>query len=141
MEREKVTAENLSSVMDFRHVIQVHEDGTVTDGNKMFGMHVPILTMDVDADGQSIHANDEDIISQAKFTGWSLVDGFSSQYRYHGPVMHSSERIGGNMARAILETPGYYVSIVVECEGPESDPEESENTLDPAGWAVAYREV
>lgn len=137
MEHEKVTAENLSSVMDFDHIIRVHEDGTVTHDRDDFS--APVLTMEVDADGQSVHANDEDLIAQAKASGWTLVDGFSSQYRYHGPVMHSSERIGGNMAVAILETPGYYVSLVVECEGPENDPEENENPLDPAGWAVAYR--
>lgn len=138
MEHEKVTAENLSSVMDFDHVIQVHEDGTVSDGSNLMA---PTLTMEVDADGQSVHANDEDLIAQAKASGWTFVDGFSSQYRYHGPVMHSSERIGGNMARAILETPGYYVNLIVECEGPENDPDENENPLDPAGWAVAYREA
>lgn len=138
MEHEKVTVENLSSVMDFDHVIQVHEDGTVSDDNDLMA---PSLTMEVDADGQSVHANDEDIIGQAKASGWGLVTGFSGQYRYHGPVMHSSEFVGGNMARAILETPGYYVKLVVECEGPESDPDENENTLEPAGWAVAYREA
>lgn len=136
MEHEKVTAENLSSVMDFDHVIQVHEDGTVSDGSNLMA---PTLTMEVDADGQSVHANDEDLIAQAKASGWTFVDGFSSQYRYHGPVMHSSESIGGNMARAILETPGYYVNLIVECEGPENDPDENESPLDPAGWAIAYR--
>ena len=139
MTQENVTAETLSSIMDFDHVIQVHEDGTVTHDNG--GHSAPVLTMEVDADGQSIHANDEDLIGQAKASGWTFVDGFSSQYRYHGPVMHSSERIGGNMARAILETPGYYVSLVVECEGPESDSDENENPLAPAGWAVAYRKA
>jgi hypothetical protein len=42
---------------------------------------------------------------------WELLDGYSGQYGYSGPVMHPSEFIGGGMARDILATPGTYVAV------------------------------
>ena len=138
MEREIVTADSLDFIMDFDRVIQVHENGTVSDVNALLA---PTLAMEVDGDGQSIHANDEDIISQAAAAGWSLLSGFTGQHGYRGPIMHPSEFIGGVLANVILEKPGYYVSVVVECEHPENRQGETDNPLNPAGWAVAYREV
>ena len=131
MTQGTVTVENLDSVMEFRQVVQVHPDGTVADGNSRYGMFAPILTMLVDADGQRIHTNDEGIISQARFAGWKLVTGFSGKYGYHGAIMPTSDSIGGNMARAILETPGYYVKLAVNREI-------TEDTYEPAGWVVVY---
>lgn len=105
-----VTAANLNDVMEFEHVIVVHDDGTVTDAPA--GVYAPSL-MDEDLDGGD----------------WTLLDGFSGQYRYSGPVMHASEFIGGRMAEHILATPGTYVAVV--SEDPDGDDE-------PVGWAVAF---
>ena len=58
---------------------------------------------------------------------WELLDGYSGQDRYSGPIMHASEYVGGRMERDILATPGVYVALVDYCLD-DSDPE---------GWAVA----
>lgn len=105
----------LSELMDFDHVIAVLSDGTAIDGPP-------------------------DIIAPDLFNGeldsddWTLLNGYSRQYGYSGPIMHSSEFIGGDLEKDILAKPGYYVSLVNSCIGlgwiTESD-----------GWAIAYKEV
>ncbi|UDL16707.1 hypothetical protein SEA_ATUIN_14 [Arthrobacter phage Atuin] len=124
-----VNRDNLNDVMEFDHVIRVHKDGTVShrDGKH----HAPDLTMEVDEDGQSIHADDSDIKRDAESSGWELLSGWTGQQGYRGPVMHPSEYIGGRLADHILETPGYYVVTEVRTD----DPEDEEG----AGWAIAYR--
>lgn len=104
-----VTADNLNSVMEFDHVIQVHADGSVTDAQ------VPAPTL-----------YDEEL-SQPNSTQWTLLAGYTGQYGYNGPLMHASEYIGGGLARDILAQPGYYVALV---EYPTDGGE-------PDGWAVA----
>lgn len=141
----------LSDRMDFDHVVQVHEDGTVTDmpypGRREFW--APTL-MDGEIDSDD----------------WTLLHGFTGQYGYNGPIMHNSEYIGGALERHILETPGVYVALVgywssrcIHCEayvredehgswvddsdgdGCDSPSGVHESTDDNAeGWAVAYRE-
>jgi hypothetical protein len=138
----KVTEDNLNAVMEFGHVIQVLQDGTVID--RVPSVYGPeSLDMEVDADGQSIHADDSDIKGQAKSAGWELLTGYTGQYSYNGPVMHPSEYIGGRMARDILETPGYYVALVVEApcnyEGSTDCDIEVGCDCEPAGWAVAFK--
>lgn len=104
-----MTERTLSDIMDFDHVIEVHEDGTITEPK---GIWAPELH-----DGEL--EGDE----------WFLLNGFSGQYRYSGPIMHPSEYIGGGMERYIRETPGVYVALV---DYPSDDDE-------PDGWAVAVR--
>lgn len=135
----EATVDNLNAVMEFEHVIRVHEDGTVTEG---YDLMAPDLTAEVDADGQCIHG-DEELIRQANSyrDSWELLGGFTGQYGYNGVVLHPSEFIGGGLARHILETPGYYVAVTVECQGPDNDPDENENPYEPAGWAVAFKET
>lgn len=103
------TVDNLNSVMEFDHVIRVHADGTVTDEPNV---HAPEL-YDGELGG----------------TGWTLLNGYSGQYNYAGPIMHNSEYIGGGLARDILAQPGVYVALV---NGTLSDDED-----DAEGWAVA----
>ena len=85
-------ADALNSIMEFDCPITVHEDGTVT--------HAP----------DSVYAPDlyDDELSG---DGWDLMDGYSGQYGYSGPIMHPSEFIGGGMARDILSEPGTYVAV------------------------------
>lgn len=105
-----VTRDNLNAVMEFDHVIEVHADGTVTDDT---GLHAP------------------ELFDSEVGDGWTLMDGYSGQDRYSGPIMHASESIGGSMADDILSNPGFYVALV---DTPADDSE-------PDGWAVAYKPV
>lgn len=113
------THEELQTMMDFDSVIKVTEDGTISRADGVY------------CDGYV----DTNTDSWEGTAGWELLHAFSSQYSYNGPVMHSSEFIGGGLARHILETPGYYVSLVVygpcEITGAASAGEV-------AGWAIAY---
>lgn len=84
----------LSDLMEFDSPITVHEDGTITSGPEGRDGWAPSLW-----DGEL----DTD--------RWSLIDGYSGQDSYAGPVMHDSEFIGGRMARDILSEPGTYVAI------------------------------
>lgn len=117
--RTAVTVDNLSDVMEFDHVIQVHADGTVTDDHPdVRSLWAPSL-LDGELDGP----------------GWTLLNGYSGQDRYSGPVMHPSEFIGGRMAQDILARPGFYVAVVANYS-----PEDEDAELDTEGWAIAYRE-
>ncbi len=112
-----MTAQTLSDLMDFDHVIRVHDDGTITEPK---GIYAPEL------DGEEFVGGYDD---------WELLRGFTGQYSYSGPVMHPSEFIGGGLERHIRETPGYYVALVVAEINDETD------ESDAYGWAVAYVEV
>jgi hypothetical protein len=117
--------DKLNDVMEFDHVVQVGEGGAVTDAE---GVYAPELHMETDDDGQILDAHERDYIEQARRQGWQLLTGWTGQYGYRGPVMHSSEFVGGALAEHILETPGTYVVTAVETDD------------EPAGWVVAYRE-
>jgi hypothetical protein len=88
----QVNATALSDLMEFDHPITVHEDGTVTDGPA--NLYAPNLY-------------DDELDSSE----WELLNGYSGQQSYAGPIMHPSEFIGGGMARDILATPGTYVAV------------------------------
>jgi hypothetical protein len=79
--------------MEFDHVVRVHDDGSVTNE---LGVYAPELY-------------EGELPMDSK---WELLDGYSGQDRYAGPIMHDSEFIGGQMERDILENPGVYVAIV-----------------------------
>lgn len=98
----------LNDQMEFDHVIEVLEGGVVIDRMDIWA---PELY--------------EDEVSE----GWTLMDGYSGQYRYSGPMMHQSEFIGGRMEEDILNTPGIYVALV---NYPLDDSE-------PTEWAVAVK--
>jgi hypothetical protein len=116
MERQTVTPDKLSDVMEFDHVIRVHADGTVSDG----------------PDGLYFELYDDELSAP---DGWELMNGYSGQYGYSGPVMHNSEFIGGGMARDILAAPGLYVALV-SYYSPEPDDDDGEPMLE-EGWAIA----
>ncbi len=131
MTAKTVTAENLNSVMEFSHIIRVNEDGTVSDS--------PLDIYTDEAVGMYL-VNDETEEWADDFNipeGWELMNGYSGQQGYSGPVMHVSEFIGGGMARDILETPGDYVALSVECDcgGIRCDIEVGCD-CEPAGWVV-----
>lgn len=133
----RVTVDTLNTIMEFDHVIMVREDGTVIDAPA--GVYAPEI---IDADGT---------VSQPTGETWELLDGYSGQFSYAGPIMHTSEYIGGGMARDILARPGFYVALTVpgttfDDDAAFNDPVTSCCERDAAdcdclaGWAVAYRE-
>jgi hypothetical protein len=130
-EGQKVTPENLNSVMEFSHIIRVNEDGTVSDSP--LDLYVDEAVKMYLADDESERWEDDFNIPE----GWELMNGYSGQDRYSGPVMHASEFIGGGMARDILEAPGDYVALVVECDcgGIRCDLSVGCD-CEPAGWVV-----
>ena len=126
--RRQELADSLNDKMDFDHPVTVGPDGTVTDAK---GVYAPELVMFVDEDGQDIDDGDEGIKRQARGAGWTLLEGWTGQYGYRGPVMHPSEFVGGRLAEHIIATPGTYVVTAVETDDGDDEP---------AGWAIAYRE-
>src|SRR5665213_837930 len=100
---------SLNDKMDFDHVVQVLPGGQVVDAH---GVYAPEL-YDDELQGQ----------------GWTLMDGYSGQSGYSGPIIHDSEFIGGGLERDILANPGYYVTLVNN----SYDEEEGE------GWGIAYK--
>lgn len=118
----------LNDIMEFDHVIRVSEGGAVTAEP---GVHAPEVYLVVDSDGQW---NGKRPLVEP---GWELLNGYSGQQSYSGPVMHESEYIGGGMERDILATPGVYVAVVVYTITDSTD--EDIQTED-AGWAVARKE-
>lgn len=135
-ESKIVTVDNLNEVMDFYHVIRVAADGTVTDSPESPYLDEAVRSVLVDP--EAWHWEDEINLPE----GWSLMDGYSGQYGYSGPVMHVSEYIGGGMARDILATPGDYVALPVESDcgyTQENCSEDSGCDCEPAGWVVVTK--
>lgn len=114
-----VTRETLNTLMEFDHVIRVHADGQVTEPE---GVYAPEVA---EHDGVAYVGN-----AGPGRNDWILLNGYSGQAGYSGPVMHLSEYIGGTLATDILCNPGYYVAVLV-CDGTDS-----ESCHD--GWAVAF---
>ena len=101
----------LNEIMDFDHVVEVREDGTIIDRNDIFA---------------------PELYGDRVSSGWTLLNGWSGQDRYPGPIMHPSEYIGGRMEVWIRENPGIYVALVAYDEDGDEEPD---------GWAVAVRDV
>lgn len=122
-----VTAENLNDVMEFDHVIRVHPDGTVTDVDRYEASYFApgVMFDDVHPDGDLRKVSHPD--------GWTFLIGYSGQEGYSGPVMHSSEFIGGGLARDILAEPGDYVAVVIDAMSDDDDPD---GEPIPDGWGV-----
>ncbi len=116
-----VTRDTLNTVMEFDHVITVHADGTVTEPTDIYAPTLYESTLDSDA--------------------WEMLNGYSGQDNYSGPIMHDSEYIGGGMADDILSTPGTYVAVVSTYEPAEHETEpcdvECNHETYVEGWAIA----
>jgi hypothetical protein len=122
-------ADWLNDMMEFDHVVMVRADGTVTGGPP--GVHAPESVIETDADGQVLASHEQEWRESLRRQEWEVfTDGYSGQYGYAGPVMHSSEYIGGHLAEDIARAPGLYAAVLVDCADGE-----------PAGWAVVFRRV
>ena len=121
---------NLSSVMEFDHVIAVSDSGTVTDAS---GVYAPELEQEYVWTTDIWSCDGEPTVSD----GWTLLTGYTQQYGLaNSAVMHSSEYIGGALERDILSTPGYYVALVI----PSAEQMGYSDDDDTApGWVVAFK--
>jgi hypothetical protein len=127
--------QDLNKIMEFDHVIRVTDYGTTEDGPS--NVYAPdSVYVDVDSDGQIVGDAESDMIARLEGEGWTALNGWSSQYLYAGPIMHASEYVGGALAGYVLESPGLYVIVAVECMGPDEDSDNGE----PAGWLILRRE-
>lgn len=115
---------SLSDLMEYDHVIMVSDDGSISEPS---GVYAPSVTWQGDT-------------HQVDGEGWSLMNGYSGQYLYSGPVMHPSEGIGGDLAYDITHEAGLYVAVsveVMECD--EHCEPDCQGDHEPAGWAVAVK--
>jgi hypothetical protein len=62
---------------------------------------------------------------------WTALAGYTGQYGYNGPVMHSSEQFAGRLYTDVMAEPGIYVLTVVQ--GYDDD--------EPSGWCVLRRDA
>lgn len=118
--RSRTAAQKLSDIMDFDQVVQIMDDG------------FPFVRNDIWA--PSLYQWEDGSWELEPSDKWELISGFSGQHNYPGPIMHSSEYIGGYMERYIRENPGVYVSVVAY---PAEEFDEDGNETYPDGWAVA----
>ena len=123
--RRNATPDTLNAEMEFDSVIYSHGDGTISDAHTM---HSTYVYTDEQEDGTWVE--------EALDEPWVLLDGFSGQHGYSGPIMHASEYISGGLARHILETAGFYVATVVM-----PMPLDEDDDVDSDEWAVAYTET
>ena len=117
--------------MEFGKVVYSDGEGTVYEAYSDDPDGPEILLVGINDDGQ---AGDPDLTWD--WAEWELLRGFTGQYGYNGPVMHSSEFIGGRLERYIRENAGYYVAVIID-----GYPDDDESESVPVGWAVAFREV
>lgn len=149
----------LNDLMEFDHVVFVDEYGHVHSHNVLSGpsggvspsthLYAPDLYNDLngdpvprddggwDAPERDVKADSRALQALARSAGWDgLLEGYTGQYGYNGPVMHESEFIGGGIERYILANPGWYVAVVVNA--PDDDGTYSGGV---AGWAIAYKDA
>jgi hypothetical protein len=146
---------DLDVKMEIDLAVRVHPDGSVTDAA---GVYAPEVSMDTGDDGQILAGHEAAMVADLKRQGWDVESGWTGQQGYRGPVMHTSEFIGGRLAEHILATPGYWVACAVyvaseECPNGSptctlSDPcvichdhTGKDREQDCAGWIIAHREA
>jgi hypothetical protein len=121
---------SLDARMYMEHVIMVR-DGVVSD---VLDKYAPEVYVTTDSDGQILSADTADMVEMITSQGWTVMDGWSGQWHYSGPIMHVSEYIGGALETHIMENDGYYVACSVDilptCENGE---------MDVAGWILLFQ--
>lgn len=131
--------QTLNDIMEFDHVVRI-ESGNATD-RMPDGERIPLYAPECFHNGWGEGKHIE------PGTGWTLLEGYTGQYGYRGPVMHASEYIGEGctLERDILAQDGFYVVIaceVLECdETCEPSGPDCPGGHEPAGWCIAYRET
>lgn len=115
---------SLASVIDdfeFDTVFRIVDGRAIEDPDEYAPSVYHSETNDVDIDGDS----------------WKCLTGMTGQYSYNGAVMHSSEFVGNSIAERLEElsedSDGQIVFALVTVECIDDD--------EPAGWAIAYKDV
>jgi hypothetical protein len=125
-----MTNRTLNEIMEMDHVIRVRTDGTIDD--HVTGEYAPEVNVNTDANGQISAADDAEMIAGIESQDWEVLNGWSGQYGYSGPIMHASEYVGGDLERHIRETPGLYCVSVVETLDDDDEP---------AGWIIMRKNM
>jgi hypothetical protein len=115
----------LNEMMEFDCPVAVDNNGEVTRSSE----HAPETYWSMSADD-----SDAEMLAYLNSQGWDVLNGYSGQDRYSGPIMHASEYVGGGLERDILAEPGVYVTLYVE--DIDDDPMEGDNAV---GWIVARK--
>lgn len=129
---------DLNDIMEFDRVVQVDDQGNVSDA----GVDAPeMVYVELDADGYMVGSDSRDgldVIVDTSLGDWRPMQGHTGQHGSSSKsfIQHSSEFIGGGLARAILGRPGYYVAVMVDGLAPEGY---GDDTM--VGWTVLYREA
>lgn len=108
----QATPDTLNSLVEFDSAFIVTSEGIEPAAS----LYVPTVYND-DATDIYIESNE-----------WEALTGYTGQYSYNGAVLHSSEYLGGGLARDILEDVGGIYAITTV--------EDSEDLDNPAGWCV-----
>jgi hypothetical protein len=111
----------LNDVMELNHPVRVNEDGSVTE-SLYPNVYAPESNIETSYDGQISKEHEDRWTESMRRQGWEPERGWTGQDRYSGPLMHASEFVGGGLARHILETPGVWVAVSVECLRDDPDP-------------------
>lgn len=108
----QATPDNLNSLVEFDSAFIVTPEGI----ESAHGTYVPTVY------------NDDETDIYIESDKWEALTGYTGQHGYNGAVLHSSEYLGGGLARDILEDVGgiYAVTVVEDMDDPEN----------PAGWCV-----
>lgn len=146
---EVVTAETLNGKVEFsspfRIVGQLQDGRTVIETSLQY-VNAPEVYLFTDKDHNGVGEEEIDNVAWNKpQEQWEAVNGYSGQQGYAGPTMHSSEFLGGGMARDVLDNVGaVYVVVAVECLPDWEIDENDEDDVflgqviqdNPAGWML-----
>lgn len=123
-----VTRDTLDTLAEFDRVFRINPDGTLDFPDTALREH------------WAPERVEDDVVDGDPDSPWKLVNGFSGQYGYAGPVMHSSECLGGGMADHVLGTPGLYVVMEAYVSQERSGLGDDEYDEDePAGWVLLHQ--
>lgn len=145
----------LDREMDLDHVIRVHPGGEIDTNPRRThaaSPYAPESVVETDHEGQISADTEAAWIERVRAQDWEPETGWTGQHGYHGPFMHPSEFIGGNLADHVISTPGLWVAVSVECL-PDEDPDpdrdhdpddcktcerKDSGDFEPAGWAILH---
>lgn len=106
---------------EFGSVFTIDDAGTVSDGPP--NLWAP----------ECYHDETTDIDLCGAADRWAPIVGWTGQYGYSGAVMHPAEYVGGALESWLLDSPGTYCLVVVDCLSTDDDSEP-----EPAGWAILH---
>lgn len=132
---------NLQEIMKSDHVVRILDDGTVDNPGNVPHVRVPEAILDArwdeHGDPHVYPDHEKGFVERMSREGWDVFQGRVSHGVHLGPVIHDSYYIGGSLEEIIRETPGFWVSVVVDMIRED----ERGNHRIPAGWALLHREA